>query len=101
MACLCPVRGQGRAVREPLYSHPATARGGTSTPFPPTRGLVDVFLRERWRWKTEEEKSSSSPTLRVQGKKKTYGAVQNSTVFAFSFYFYFFLKKCMKRRRFS
>jgi len=39
-------------------------------------GLVSVFLRESWRWKTEEEKkSSSSLASRVQGKKKTYGAV--------------------------
>jgi hypothetical protein len=29
---------------------------------------------------TEEEKSSSSPASRVQGKKKTHNAVQNSTV---------------------
>jgi hypothetical protein len=48
-------------------------------------GLVSVFLRESWRWKTEEEKkSSSSPASCVQGKKKTYGAVQNDTVFSSS-----------------
>jgi hypothetical protein len=46
---------------------------------------------------TEEEKSSSSPASLVQGKKKTYGAIQNGTVFYSSFLFW----KCMKRRHFS
>jgi hypothetical protein len=50
-------------------------------------GLVGVILREKWRWKTEEEKSSSSPASHVQGKKKTYGALQNGTVYASSPFF--------------
>jgi hypothetical protein len=34
------------------------------------------------------EKSSSSLASRIQGKKKGYSAVQNSTVLGFSFFFY-------------
>jgi hypothetical protein len=49
-------------------------------------GCVGVFLRfrrERESVKTGgRKKSSSSLASHVQGKKKTYGAVLNNTVFA-------------------
>ena len=77
----------------PLCSRPSTTLGTTILPFLQhvesfgQIGLVGVFLRERWWWKTEEEKSSSSPTLRVQGKKKTHSAIQNGTVSGFFTFF--------------
>jgi len=46
------------------------------------------FWRGR-RWKTEEEKSSSSTASRIQGKKKTYSAIQKGTVSGFFFFFVF------------
>jgi len=77
----------------PLCSRPSTTLGTTILPFLQhvesfgQIGLVGVFLRERWWWKTEEEKSSSSPTLCVQGEKKTHSAVQNGTVSGFFTFF--------------
>jgi len=53
------------------------------------------FWRGR-RWKTEEEKSSSSTASHIQGKKKTYSAVQKGIVSGF----FFFNEQCRKRHRF-
>jgi hypothetical protein len=58
-------------------------------------GVFLMLFRRRKSVKTWGRKSSSSPTSGIQEKKKTYGAVQNGTIFAS------FKKKRMKRHRFS
>ena len=66
------------------------------------RCLFEKESTSFWRgrqWKTEEEKSSSSTASRIQGKKKTYSAVQKGTVSGFLFFF-FFNEQCRKRHRF-
>jgi hypothetical protein len=81
----------GTWLGRPLCYRPKNCPRNTSPPSSPTRGKlrasgVGMFLK-REMVVTEEEKSSSSPASLVQGKKKTYGAIQNGTVFYSSFLF--------------